>query len=202
MNAAEATSALEKDPVCGMSVDPATSKHQADHAGVTYYFCSAGCRGKFVADPSRFLRGAGRRRPRRRRTWPRPPRERCLAAETCAAGRDLHLSDASADSARPSRELPHLRHGAGAGSRYGSDRPERGTRRHDPPLLDRARAIASPCSRSKWAGISSICIGSCRTRFPTGFSSRSRLRLRSGRAGRSSSAAGRRSRAATSTCSR
>jgi len=55
MNVAEATSALEKDPVCGMSVDPATAKHQADHAGATYYFCSAGCRGKFVADPARFL---------------------------------------------------------------------------------------------------------------------------------------------------
>jgi P-type Cu+ transporter len=54
-NLAEATSALEKDPVCGMSVDPATAKHKADHAGATSYFCSAGCRGKFVADPARFL---------------------------------------------------------------------------------------------------------------------------------------------------
>ena len=52
---AEATSSLAKDPVCGMSVDPATAKHKADHAGMTHYFCSAGCRGKFVADPARFL---------------------------------------------------------------------------------------------------------------------------------------------------
>src|ERR1700689_3619335 len=52
---AEDTSALSIDPVCGMSVDPATAKHKADHAGVTHYFCSAGCRGKFVADPARFL---------------------------------------------------------------------------------------------------------------------------------------------------
>jgi Cu+-exporting ATPase len=44
-----------KDPVCGMTVDPATAKHRADHSGTTYYFCSAGCRAKFVADPSRYL---------------------------------------------------------------------------------------------------------------------------------------------------
>ena len=52
---AEATSSLARDPVCGMPVDPATAKHKADHAGVTHYFCSAGCRGKFVGDPARFL---------------------------------------------------------------------------------------------------------------------------------------------------
>jgi Cu+-exporting ATPase len=52
---AAAKGSLAKDPVCGMSVDPATAKHKAEHAGATYYFCSAGCRGKFVADPARFL---------------------------------------------------------------------------------------------------------------------------------------------------
>jgi P-type Cu+ transporter len=52
---AEARSSLARDPVCGMPVDPATAKHKADHAGVTHYFCSAGCRGKFVGDPARFL---------------------------------------------------------------------------------------------------------------------------------------------------
>jgi P-type Cu+ transporter len=52
---AEAESGLAKDPVCGMSVDPATAKHQAEHAGATYYFCSAGCRGKFVAEPAKYL---------------------------------------------------------------------------------------------------------------------------------------------------
>ncbi len=47
-----------KDPVCGMSVDPHTAKHRADHAGMPYYFCSAGCRTKFVADPAKYLRPA------------------------------------------------------------------------------------------------------------------------------------------------
>src|ERR1700749_4039522 len=55
MTPATAGAALAKDPVCGMSVDPATAKHKAEHAGATYYFCCAGCRGKFVADPARFL---------------------------------------------------------------------------------------------------------------------------------------------------
>ncbi len=32
------------DPVCGMTVDPHTAKHQATHNGHPYYFCSAGCR--------------------------------------------------------------------------------------------------------------------------------------------------------------
>ena len=44
-----------KDPVCGMEVDPATSRHRHDHAGTTYHFCSDGCRTKFVADPARTL---------------------------------------------------------------------------------------------------------------------------------------------------
>ena len=43
------------DPVCGMKVDPATSKHRAEHGGTTYHFCSGGCRTKFVADPERYL---------------------------------------------------------------------------------------------------------------------------------------------------
>ncbi|MGQ0681232.1 heavy metal translocating P-type ATPase [Bradyrhizobium sp.] len=43
------------DPVCGMTVDPATSKHRFDHAGTTYHFCSAGCRTKFAADPAKYL---------------------------------------------------------------------------------------------------------------------------------------------------
>ena len=43
------------DPVCGMSVDPRTSPHHAEHQGQDYHFCSAGCRTKFVADPERYL---------------------------------------------------------------------------------------------------------------------------------------------------
>ena len=42
-----------------MTVDPATAKHKAEHAGATYYFCSAGCREKFVAEPERYLDAEG-----------------------------------------------------------------------------------------------------------------------------------------------
>ena len=44
-----------KDPVCGMSVAPQTAKHRAEHEGQPYFFCSAGCRTKFLADPGRYL---------------------------------------------------------------------------------------------------------------------------------------------------
>jgi xanthine dehydrogenase accessory factor len=42
------------DPVCGMAVDVATARHRSTHDGRTYYFCSAGCRERFEADPARF----------------------------------------------------------------------------------------------------------------------------------------------------
>ena len=44
-----------KDPVCGMTVDPATCKHRHDHAGTTYHFCAANCQAKFIAGPQRYL---------------------------------------------------------------------------------------------------------------------------------------------------
>ena len=80
------------DPVCGMTVDPHTAKHRADHRGHTYYFCSAGCRTKFVSDPQKYL-GAREPEPVRRR-------------------RHLHLPDASRDPAGRPRLVPDLRHGA------------------------------------------------------------------------------------------
>ena len=43
------------DPVCGMTVDPQTAKHKADFKGQTYYFCSAGCKTKFQANPTKYL---------------------------------------------------------------------------------------------------------------------------------------------------
>ena len=43
------------DPVCGMTVDPATSKHRFDYHGRTFHFCSAGCRSKFAAAPETYL---------------------------------------------------------------------------------------------------------------------------------------------------
>jgi Cu+-exporting ATPase len=45
------------DPVCGMTVNPETTPHRAELEGKPYFFCSAGCRTKFTADPSRYLDG-------------------------------------------------------------------------------------------------------------------------------------------------
>lgn len=44
-----------KDPVCGMTVDPHTTKHRAEHGGHPFYFCSNGCRTKFEVEPDRYL---------------------------------------------------------------------------------------------------------------------------------------------------
>ncbi len=53
---ADATGAAVKDPVCGMTVDPAKTAHHAEFAGATYHFCSAGCREKFIAEPARYAK--------------------------------------------------------------------------------------------------------------------------------------------------
>src|SRR3546814_3819283 len=51
---AEKGSGSTTDPVCGMTVDPATTPHIATHGGEHNYFCSAGCLAKFEADPDRY----------------------------------------------------------------------------------------------------------------------------------------------------
>ena len=43
------------DPVCGMTVDPATAKNRHTHRGTTYFFCSARCREKFAAEPTKYF---------------------------------------------------------------------------------------------------------------------------------------------------
>jgi P-type Cu+ transporter len=42
------------DPVCGMTVDPATTPHRTEHDGRTVYFCAASCKARFEADPDRY----------------------------------------------------------------------------------------------------------------------------------------------------
>ena len=43
-----------KDPVCGMLVDPGTAAYRVAYKGQTYFFCSAGCKAKFEAEPARY----------------------------------------------------------------------------------------------------------------------------------------------------
>ena len=43
------------DPVCGMTVDPATAPARVEYDGRTYYFCNPSCAERFRADPQRYL---------------------------------------------------------------------------------------------------------------------------------------------------
>ncbi|MEQ1864951.1 MAG: heavy metal translocating P-type ATPase, partial [Micropepsaceae bacterium] len=54
-DAATLDTKTERDPVCGMMVDPAKTPHKTKHAGKEIYFCAARCREKFEADPARYL---------------------------------------------------------------------------------------------------------------------------------------------------
>src|SRR5215475_2722737 len=54
-NAPNSATQLDKDPVCGMNVDPGTAKFFHEHAGKTYYFCCGHCVEKFKAAPQSFL---------------------------------------------------------------------------------------------------------------------------------------------------
>ena len=55
---AAAGSDAARDPVCGMTVDPRSARHVAEHGGERFHFCCAGCRSKFLADPERYLGGS------------------------------------------------------------------------------------------------------------------------------------------------
>jgi xanthine dehydrogenase accessory factor len=46
------------DPVCGMTVSIAGAREMVVHEGRTYYFCGAGCRKRFEAEPARYLAAA------------------------------------------------------------------------------------------------------------------------------------------------
>ena len=183
---AQQASNLVKDPVCGMSVDPHTAKHRAEHAGRAYYFCSAGCRTKFLADPAHI-------------SSPLP----AAKAEARPGGHDLHLPDAPRDPAGRARLLPDLRHGAGAAcSRPPRPGPNPELDRHDAAVLDRAGADRAgvrardgrPPARPRISSSSQQTVELDPVRCW-------RRRSCCGPAGRSSSAAGSRSSPATSTCS-
>jgi Cu+-exporting ATPase len=110
---AEAAPTKVLDPVCGMTVDPATAKNRLIYQGHEYFFCSARCRERFNADPESFLK-------------PKEPAPPAPAGTiyTCP----MHPGDPSGRT----RELPDLRHGAGAGAGLARRRP-------DPELIDMTR---------------------------------------------------------------
>ena len=50
-----------RDPVCGMTIKPEAAKPKGNwyqYQGQAYYFCSAGCKAKFEAEPQKYLKPA------------------------------------------------------------------------------------------------------------------------------------------------
>jgi P-type Cu+ transporter len=108
---AAADTARVLDPVCGMSVDPATSRHRFEHHGKTFHFCSAGCRTKFAADPAKYL---DKQEPQRQApagtiyTCPMHPQIRQVGPGSCPiCGMALEPEVASLD-APPNPELADM----------------------------------------------------------------------------------------------
>ena len=97
------------DPVCEMTVDPTTTAHHAIHEGVHHHFCSAGCLGKFTADPGKYLTSAPRTEviapPGAMWTCPMHPEIRQQGPGTCPiCGMALEPEEPSLDDA-PNPEL-------------------------------------------------------------------------------------------------
>src|SRR5260221_656577 len=49
---------MERDPVCGMSVEPNKAAAKVEHGGQTYYFCAPGCAKRFKQAPEKYLQPA------------------------------------------------------------------------------------------------------------------------------------------------
>jgi YHS domain-containing protein len=45
---------MERDPVCGMNVNPDEAIDHDEYKGTEYYFCSVECAEKFESDPERY----------------------------------------------------------------------------------------------------------------------------------------------------
>ena len=163
------------DPVCGMTVDPATSQHRFEHGGKTFHFCCAGLPRR-NSPPTRPLPGSPTRTP----------------APHAVAGRDLHLPDAPRDPPADPAACPICGMALEPLAPTAEAAAEPRARRHDAAVLDRPRADRAgggagdgrPCAAARPA--SALVPPRCRT----GSSSCSPRRSCCGPAGRSSSAAG------------
>ena len=186
------------DPVCGMTVQPATAAGSYEYRGTTYYFCNPSCLTRFKADPESFLKPRGES-PRRR---------------------------ASADALYTCPMHPEIvQHGPGACPKCGMALEPMTVSLDDgpnPELVDMTRRLVD-CRSARRAGVSAGDGRHVRRCFAagtrpcssgdapsslrddgrsTGSASSVRRRSCSGPAGRSSSAGGRRSRRVSRTCSR
>jgi Cu+-exporting ATPase len=51
---------VERDPVCGMQIDPRQAAAKMDYRGKTYYFCSEDCHRKFMQNPQQYVQQQSR----------------------------------------------------------------------------------------------------------------------------------------------
>src|ERR1700683_4017337 len=51
----EPTRTVERDPVCGMTVDPERAAARSEHNGKTFHFCCQSCATKFAAEPEKYI---------------------------------------------------------------------------------------------------------------------------------------------------
>ena len=49
------TTAVVKDPVCGMDIDAATAAGHSEYKGQTHYFCATACKEKFASAPEQYV---------------------------------------------------------------------------------------------------------------------------------------------------
>jgi YHS domain-containing protein len=49
---------MVRDPVCGLEIDPQSAAARAMYNGVAYYFCSLGCKDRFVVAPDLYAQRA------------------------------------------------------------------------------------------------------------------------------------------------
>ena len=100
--------AAMKDPVCGMDVTPdRVAGGSAEHSGTTYWFCSRGCREKFVADPTGYVGPPSTPvSDTRTYTCPMHPEVRQIGPGSCPkCGMALEPVEAAAADEGPSPEL-------------------------------------------------------------------------------------------------
>ena len=50
---------MQKDPVCGMSVDTNKAAGTSSYQGKTYYFCSQDCKKEFDEEPEQYTKQKG-----------------------------------------------------------------------------------------------------------------------------------------------
>jgi|HubBroStandDraft_4_1064222.scaffolds.fasta_scaffold01477_3 Cu+-exporting ATPase len=99
------------DPVCGMSVDPASARHRAEHDGKSYFFCGTRCLERFSAEPKRFLAPKPAVAPAGARSWtcpmhPEVVRDTPGACPIC--GMALEPLQPSAADSEPNPELADM----------------------------------------------------------------------------------------------